>query len=423
MRYPRRAVALAVAALVPLAAHAQTQVTKPPISTYGVDVETRNMTIPGMPAGGMGGGLAGMMMGGMGMGMGPQKGLYLGLRSTQKPAGALEAQHAIPPGMQMGPSLPLLPPPPATPGRESYGDEKLPEKPKLRMLLYWGCGDAIRPGQPVVADTQKMSMADFGKALVSRSPPERWSAIRDAQYRWPNERERDAKPIPANASLRGDQLVSGPVTPDIRFAIGEKQDFMAPLEISARGPKDGPTGLSWTTIPTAQGYFLQALGFRQNGNEMIIWTSSEVQDAGFGLMSYLPNDFLRRMIGEKVVLPASATSCTIPKGIFEGVDGAMVNGIAYGEELNLAQPPRPSDPKVAWEPIWAVKVRVKSTGMLPLGMDDMGESRGARSRDRGEPRGTASAPQAPAAAEPQQPPSPAEGALDAVNKLKGLIRF
>jgi len=419
MRIPRRATAVAVAALLPLAGQAQTQVTKPPISTYGVDVETRNMSIPGMPSGGGMGGIAGMMMGG-GMGMGPQKGLYLGLRSSQKPTGALEAQHAIPPGMQMGPSLPLLPPQ-ATRGTERYDDEKLPEKPKARMLVYWGCGDAIRPGQPVVADTQKMSYADFGKALTSRSPPERWSAIRDAQYHWPNERERNAKPVPASASLRGDQLVSGPVTPDIRFAIGEKQDFMAPLEIAARGPKGGPSGLSWTTIPTAQGYFLQALGFRQDGNEMIIWTSSEVQDAGFGLMGYLPNDFLRRMIADKVVLPASATSCTIPKGIFENVDGAMVNGIAYGEELNLAHPPRPADPKVAWEPVWAVKVRVKSTGMVPLGMDETGESRGARRRDRGEPQGSASAP--PPAAEPQQPPSPADSALDAVNKLKGLIKF
>jgi hypothetical protein len=255
--------------------------------------------------------------------------------------------------------------------------------------------------------------------MTSRVPPERWSAIRDAQYRWPNERE--PKAVPANASLRGDQFVSGAVTPDIKFAIGERQDFMAPLEITARGPKSGPTALSWQSVPTAQGYFMQGLGFRQDGNEMIIWTSSEVQDAGHGLLGYLPNDFLRRMISEKVVMPPSTTTCTIPKGIFDGVDGAMVNGVAYGEELNLAQPPRPSDPKVAWEPIWAVKVRVKSTGMLPLGMDEMEESRGAR-RERA-PRGSANAPQAPAEPPQQAAPTPTDPALDAVNKLKGLIRF
>jgi hypothetical protein len=135
-------------------------------------------------------------------------------------------------------------------------------------------------------------------------------------------------------------------------------------------------------------------------------------------MTFLPNDFLRRMIGEKVVLPANASSCTIPKGIFDGVDGAMVNGIAYGEELNLAQPPRPADPKIAWEPIWAVKVRVKSTGMVPLGMEDMEDARASRRGTERAPRGSAQ----PAPRE-QQPPNPMDDASEAVNKLKGLFKF
>jgi hypothetical protein len=397
-----------VAALAAASATAQQQ-SKPPISTYGVDVATQAMSIPGMPAGGMGG-LAAIpgMPAGMG---GPQKQLWLGLRSTQRASGAPEAQHVIPPGMDMGPALPLLAPPPAQRGTE-YDEEKLPEKPKLRMLLYWGCGEAIRPGQPKVADTEKMSLADFGKTFAGRSPPERWSAIRNAQYTWPNERE--PKTVPPAASLRGDQLVRGSVTPDIRFAIGDKQDFMAPMQVTATGPIDGPTPLSWTAIPTAQGYFLQAMGFRQSGNEMIIWTSSELQDTGWGLMTYLPNDFLRRMIGDKVVLPPSVTSCTIPKGVFAGADGGMVNGIGYGEELNLAQPPRPADPKIPWEPIWAVKVRVKSTGMTPLGMNEQGERRPAR-------RGAATPSQVPAA-EPQAP-SPVDEAADAVKNLRKLLPF
>ncbi len=60
------------------------------------------------------------------------------------------------------------------------------------------------------------------------------------------------------------------------------------------------------------------MGFRQSGNEMIIWTSSELQDTGFGLMNYLPNDFLRRMIDEKVVLPASVDVVHDPEGRVRG---------------------------------------------------------------------------------------------------------
>ena len=412
MTHARRTVALAVAALACTSAQSQAQQSKPPISTYGVDIGTRTMSIPGMPAGG--GGMMGGMMGGMGMG--PQKELWLGLRSTHKGSGTPEAQHQIPPGMNMGPALPLLAPPPAQRG-EQYDEDKLPEKPKARMLVYWGCGDTIRPGQPRVADTEKMTLQQFGQALVSRSPPDRWSAIRNAQYRWPNERE--PKQVPANASLRGDQLVRGAVTPDIRFAIGERQDFMGPFEINAQGPIAGPMALSWAGVPNAQGYFLQAFGSRKDGAEMIIWTSSEVQDAGWGLMSFLPNDFLRRMINEKVVMPPSASTCAIPKGIFDGVEGAMLQGIAYGEELNLAHPPRPADSKATWEPIWAVKVRVKSTGMTPLGMEDEGGSRSSRRGERQSPRDSA----APVQQAPEQAPSPVDEAADAVNKLKGLFKF
>lgn len=50
----------------------------------------------------------------------------------------------------------------------------------------------------------------------------------------------------------------------------------------------------------------------------------------------------------------------------------MLRLIAYGDELNLAHPPRPKDPKVKWEPVWAVKMRVKAVTNGALGMADAG---------------------------------------------------
>jgi hypothetical protein len=47
----------------------------------------------------------------------------------------------------------------------------------------------------------------------------------------------------------------------------------------------------------------------------------------------------------------------------------MLRMIAYGNELNLAHPPRPTDPRVPWEPDWAAKVRVKSVTMTMLGLE------------------------------------------------------
>jgi hypothetical protein len=411
MKPAHSAAALAAASLIAATAFAQ-QVVKGPVAQYGVDIGTRNMSIPGMPAGG----IAGMMMPG-GMGGGPTKELYLGLRSTQK-AAAPEADHDIPPGMNMGRALPLLAPPPVTGGRSEMPDEeRAPQKPKARMLVYWGCGAAIRAGQPAVADTEKMSPAQFGEALRGRSPPDRSNALRNAQLRWPNERE--PKAVPAGASIRGDQLVHGSATPDIRFTIGERQDFLAPFEASAKGAFPGPFAVSWKLIPNAQGYFLQAIGHRESTGEMIVWSASELQDTGWGLMTWLPNDFLRKMIADKVVLPPDVTSCTIPAGIFEGVQGAMVQTIAYGEEQNLVQPPRPADPKAAWEQVWTARVRVKSTGMVPLGMGDGDET----------PRRGARAPAAAGETQPSvppkdsKPPNPVDDAVDAVKNLKGLFKF
>ena len=259
-----------------------------------------------------------------------------------------------------------------------------------------------------------MTMVEFGEAMRGRAPADRAGTPFDAPLRWPNERE--PKVVPASASLRGDQYVHGAGTPDIRFAIGDRQDFLAPVEMSVKGALAGPVAVSWKAIPNAQGYFLQAMGHRESTGEMIIWTSSELQDTGWGLMNYLPNDFLRKMIADKVVLPPEVTACAIPKGIFDNVQGAMLQSIAYGEELNLVHPPRPTDPKVPWEQVWTAKVRVKSTGMTPLGMDD-----GTESSARG-PAGSGNRRPAEAATA-TQPPNPLNDAADAVNKVRGLFGF
>ena len=55
----------------------------------------------------------------------------------------------------------------------------------------------------------------------------------------------------------------------------------------------------------------------------------------------------------------------------------MLRMIAYGTELNLSHPPRPTDPKIAYEPEWALKVRVKSVAFTMLGMPAMGGGGGA----------------------------------------------
>ena len=93
-----------------------------------------------------------------------------------------------------------------------------------------------------------------------------------------------------------------------------------------------------------------------------------------------------RWLREKVLLAPATTQCAVPKGVFPG-DGAMLRMIAYGNELNLVHPPRPADPKAAWEPVWAVKLRVKSMATVMLGMPAMGPSAGSESSAQRPPQG------------------------------------
>jgi hypothetical protein len=395
--------AIALTALTPLVAVADT---KPPQAQYWVDVATNNSGIPGM-SGGLGG-IVGSMMG---VGGGPQKSLDLWLYSRNAKPAAPEATHDVPPALTMGPTLPLVLPRVEKAAPSEDAPQGKIEKPKARMLFYWGCGETVRPGQPKIADTEKMSLLQFGQAMKGRSAPDRgpWGPGRAV---WPN--ETDNRPVPASGSLQGDHLVHGNYAPDIKFKIGQQHDFMDPVQLTASGSPADSVRLEWRTIPTALGYFVMAIGHRSANGEMIIWTSSEVQDSGFGLMSYLPNDFVRKLIAEKVILPPSAQTCAIPKGVFDGAEGTMVRMIAYGEELNLAQPPRPSDPKATWEPIWTTKVRVKSEGMTFLGMGDTTGRRGSRQE----------APPSAGAPDSEQSGSrPVDPVKEGVDALKKLLPF
>src|SRR3712207_7989402 len=89
----------------------------------------------------------------------------------------------------------------------------------------------------------------------------------------------------------------------------------------------------------------------------------------------------RSLIKERIVMNPQTTECAVPAGIFKG-EGAMLNFIAYGDELNVVHPPRPKDPRQVWEQQYAVKVRLKSTGMAMLAEGDGGTR--ARAPGRGD---------------------------------------
>jgi len=348
----------------------------------------------GMPMGGMagmGGGAAGALgglFGGKGSGentfgntrtMSAGRWVDVTVRARANP-GLDEAQQAVPDGF-LSPALELRTPKNApTPTRDDEEVTHEPhEKPKGRMLLYWGCGSAIRQGQPRVVDMATASAGDYAKFFVARSATQRGAHSAAGRPVWPS--SADGRMVSATASLVGEHAFSGKGIPDgFRFKVPPAQDLMPPLALE-QAVKDGVTDLNWNAIATARAFFVSAMG--SNGKEeMVMWTSSELADTGFGLMDYQTNAAVDRWLKEKVLLAPTTTSCSVPKGIF-GEHGGMLRVIAYGDELNLVHPPRPKDPKAKWDPVWAVKLRVKAVTSGMLGMTGAAQERGDAQRGQG----------------------------------------
>jgi hypothetical protein len=410
----RLALACAMIPALALPVHAQTQQVKPPIAVYWMSVETSAGMGMTMPAG-MGGLLPSGMQGG--------KRMKLDLGSAQNASGAPRANHAIPAGLTMGQSLPLLTPQAerAEGTRSDESSDTTFERPKGRMLIYWGCGETIRAGQPVVVDFAKMGTQDAAKAFRSRSVsrPAGPAPGRNRTYGdWPNRENSTA--VPQQASLVGDHTVAGNYSPEIRFAVSDRYDFMAPVAFEpVRKTAAGAFQVKWQSIPTATGYFATAMGQDGNQSDVVMWSSSDVQEMGHALMDYLAPAEVQRLIRERIVMSPQTTECAVPAGIFKG-EGAMFNFIGYGDELNVVHPPRPKDPKQTWEQQYAVKLRLKSSGMTMLAEGDM--SGGSCARGPG--RSDTSSQQPEERSVPSQParaPTGADAVQEGINVLKGLF--
>ena len=400
---------VAVILAVPVLAFAQQQVVKPPVAQYWLSAETAaGMSVPGMNP----------MMAGM-MGGQAQSGrrMLLQLASQRPSADGPRADHFIPQGMTMGPSLPLLTPRQAPAEAVERDLPQGMEQPRGRMLIYWGCGENVRSGQPVVIDFAKVGQGQMPPNMASHrvAVPRGPSPSRAKTYGdWPN--QQDAKPVPAGASLKGDHRIAGNYSPEIQFSLGEGQDFMERVELSASPQGAAAAQVRWNAVPTATGYFATVSG-AESQDEIVFWSSSESQEMGGMLMDYVPPAEVARLVREKVVMPAQQTECVVPGEVVKRAGGAaFLNFIAYGPEANFAQPPRPQDPKQPWEPLWTVKARFKSTGSTLLG-EASGGGRPSRARQPSrEPREEQQAGQ-PA---PQQPAAP-DPVKEGVNILRGIF--
>lgn len=423
----RHALFLALTATLAALPAASQQAKTPPTNLY-IDVATHNAV--GMPdMGGMMGGLGGFMTRHMGGG-GATKPTYPTARNAGMSGQFLDialhnalqpgarAQDLVPDGLRLGKSLTLIPTEPSTPTKGDSPDGKVPDV-EVKISEYWGCGDTVRPGQPKVATfkvkggnrgidarnpmagMQGIGLESSGSLSKSLYAPDRDIDLKPGYVYWPN--REDGKQVPTGARLAGEHRIVGNGVPDsMRFEVEDSADFMPKLALRTQGGLADAIGLDWPTVERARAYLITGAHMQmlnEHSFALTVWSSADVPGAGSELHAYLGSGQIDRWLKQKILLPATATRCTIPKGIFAGdssVQGqsqampGMLAMTAYGPERWITYPPKPADPKQPWTPEWSVRLRAKSGATAILGVDlasagQAGERNGAPQPAQGKP--------------------------------------
>jgi len=363
------------------------QVVTGPVAQYWVSTTTST----GMSLAGMGSGerpSLGSMMNMMKGGVVHTMRLQLG--SSLAASGDPNADHLPPPTLGAGKALPLYYKAPAAqtaaPAAPDTESPRQSEPPKGKILIFWGCGEHAPKDQPVVVDLSKLTDPAARMAMVARMAPgqpvaldavhppspDRWKSYGE----WPNVKSRTG--LDGNSSLLGAHLVKGNYSPDINFTLAPGQDFMAPIQVTGNTRDgQGAVPLQWQAVPGARGIIASVMGGGKDADGsslVVLWTSAQSQMGWTGLAAdYLTPHDEDRLVAARTLLPGDATSCTVPAEVANAAGsqgGLLYSMTAYGGEANFAYPPRPEDPKLAWNIQWETKVRYKTTtgGMLGRNM-------------------------------------------------------
>lgn len=381
-----RALALAGIGLGAVGAFVYAQSTTGPVARYEMRAGTTS-------------GFAGMASGGkpsvgsaLGMALGrggnsAQHELWLDLGSSRAPAGtAPKADHFMPAGAKLGPSVALKTPEKVKPGPPEMPAERDFQRPKGRMLIFWGCGEHAPKGQPVVIDFAKIAAGQMPPGLWTSSvPSDRYvvpSASKTYGY-WP---WGDGKAVKPDSSLLGQHRVAGNYSPEMTFTL--THDFMGPLRAASNAQPSGATLLRWSPLADATGYHASLIGGKGDGREMqdiVWWSSSMTREFGGGLVDWLSPATVARLVANKTVLSPQTTTCMIPAEVKQAAPQfMMVSLYAYGPEEDFVYPPKPTNPKAVWNIEWQARIRHRSMTAIMPGMPGMDEASQNNSQQSGE---------------------------------------
>lgn len=282
-----------------------------------------------------------------------QRRLGLELASPRRPDDRPSATHLPPAGLGIAEPISLhapfvgmpVPVPPPSPSRPGDG----------LVRIYWGCGEHVRPGQPMTvrASDAFPSRAPAALAAMPFARPDGdpdaatvgvWSSGQRVEF-------------PEGASLAGAHRVSGNYLPDIRFTLPRGQNFLAPVTLIRNEPApSGAVPLSWRPIAGARGWFLR-VGRRDPDGAITWWTSSEQPFPKMWEMDYLAASDIAPLLRTGILRPPAQTQCTVPAEIVREPGSTLINVFAFGPDANFSDTAGP----------WTVTLRTRSGYMGRLG--------------------------------------------------------
>ena len=381
------------------------------ISTvFVIAITTARMIMPGMP----------MIpnMPGAGDFNAPTRTLTMNLDSGQKADAQSKAECAIPEGLKLGPKLNLtINLPQKSEAVDGIGTEENKESSKFefKMKTYWSCSETVLEGQPKVIDSKDMNQS-MREAMNNKNAQKGLSraietAEKGSHAYWPGE---DDRKIPKDATCPGDYTLTTNYTGGTSIVFDKPQDFLAPIDIVSPGKKidfEKFIKVEWKTVPNAVAYMLTATS--GNGKEIITWTSSSDPNLSLDIQgTALSKAEVEKYIKNGVLLPADATYCCIPAGIFKDTKNAMLSVIAIGEDKSQTK-----DDIIT-------HVIVRSNAMLMLGGMDMGGEEAEETSDNKDSKDKKEPAKEEAAANNSDNGDPVDQtneALDKADKVKNTV--
>jgi hypothetical protein len=208
----------------------------------------------------------------------------------------------------------------------------------MTAQVYTGCGETLREDEPRIT---RMASAVLERWRVLGRLPVDWGGVGSlgqAQNSWSAAELAADKTVPRAA---GEYRLITSFVPDLKFNIGTEQQFMTPVRLSV-GPLpldwSKPLHLNWQPVEGVRGYRVRAVGRRFKSTDpqsvIVVWSATPLSR----LQSEVPIIDSETALKRGEILPADATSCVIPAGIFKDVDQITFFLEAIGQARTFVAP-------------------------------------------------------------------------------------